>query len=136
MRAGRTAPQVPDVSPMEEEVAAIDEVPEQGTAPLGEPAAPGSGLRWRRVFPGEGSQLGVLRRWLASLLPECPERDDVTCVATELGTNAVRHTASGRGGWFAAEITWHRVVVRVAVADCGAPSGPQGHEDNLFAGLR
>src|ERR1017187_1217646 len=106
-------------------MAAAGEAPQHGTSPLDKPSAPGSGLRWRRVFPGEGSQLGVLRRWLESLLPERPERDDVACVANELGTNAVVHTASGRGGWFAVEITWHRAVVRVAVADCGAPSGPQ-----------
>jgi hypothetical protein len=76
------------------------------------------------VFPGDSRQLAKLRRWLESLLPECPARDDVTLVATELGSNAVLHTASGRGGWFAVEITWHRSVVRVAVADGGAPGGP------------
>ena len=86
-------------------------------------------LRWRRVFPGEEHQLRVLRRWLASLLPECPARDDVTCVASELGANAIRHTASGRGGWFAAEITWYGTMVRVAVADAGAPSGPRLLDD-------
>src|ERR1017187_6406373 len=106
-------------------MAADGGAPALGASPLDKPSAPGSGLRWRRVFPGEGSQLGVLRRWLESLLPDCPARDDVACVATELGTNAVRHTASGRGGWFAVEVTWHRAVVRVAVADGGAPTGPQ-----------
>ena len=110
-------------------MAAAGEVPQHGTSPLGEPSAPGSGLRWRRVFPGEGSQLGVLRRWLESLLPEGPARDDVACVANELATNAVVHTASGHGGWFAVEITWHRAVVRVAVADCGAPRGPRMIDD-------
>ncbi len=87
--------------------------------------APWPGLRWRRVFPGEERQLGEVRRWLASLLPDCPARHDVASVATELGANAVRHTATGRGGWFAVEVTWHRPVVRVAVADCGAPGGPR-----------
>src|ERR1022692_3156278 len=108
-----------------EEMTATDGAREQGTGSLGGSSVPVSGLRWRRVFPGEERQLGVLRRWLALLLPDCAARDDVTCVATELGTNAVRHTASGRGGWFAVEITWHRAVVRVAVADGGAPGGPQ-----------
>jgi hypothetical protein len=106
-------------------MAASGRDPQQDIGALGASAVTGSGLRWRRVFPGEEQQLGVLRRWLALLLPDCPARDDVTYVATELGTNAVRHTASGRGGWFAVEITWHRAVVRVAVADGGAPSGLQ-----------
>jgi Histidine kinase-like ATPase domain len=86
------------------------------------PAPP---LRWRRGFPGEEQRLGALRRWLESLLPGCPARDDVTWVAVELGTNAVQHTASGRGGRFAVEITWYAAMVRVAVHDCGAPEGPR-----------
>src|ERR1039457_164547 len=110
---------------MEEEMAATGGIPQQDTGPLEGPAAPGSGLRWRRVFPGEERQLGVLRRWLASLLPDCPARDDVTSGATELGSNALVHTASGQGGWFTVEITWHKSAVRVAVADCGAPAGPR-----------
>ena len=103
--------------------------PDQGA---GTPAAPPvlmPGMRWRQVFPGEERQLGVLRRWLASLLPDCPARDDVASVATELGSNTIRHTASGRGGWFAVEITWHQSAVRVAVADCGAPDGPRVIDD-------
>lgn len=93
-----------------------------------DPVGPGPSaraLRWRRVFAGEESQLAVLRRWLASFLPEGPARADVACVATELGANAVRHTASGQGGRFAVEVTWYRSVVRVAVADAGAPFGPR-----------
>jgi hypothetical protein len=56
------------------------------------------------------------------------------CVATELGSNALRHTASGCGGRFAVEIVWDAVTVHVAVYDGGAPSGPRlvndpGQED-------
>lgn len=87
------------------------------------------GPRWRRVFPGEERQLAVLRRWLASLLPEGPARDDVATVANELASNAVKHTASGRGGTFAVEIAAHESVVRVAVADLGAPTSPRVIDD-------
>jgi hypothetical protein len=82
------------------------------------------GLRWRRVFPGDERQPGELRRWLATLLPDTPARDDVTLVASELASNAIRHTASGRDGWFAAEVTWHGSMVQVAVADGGGHSAP------------
>jgi serine/threonine-protein kinase RsbW len=102
---------------------------EQDTGPSGSPAASMSALRWRRVFPGEERQLSVLRRWLESLLPDCTARCDVASVATELGTNAIRHTASGQGGWFAVEITWHQPAVRVAVADCGSPGEPRVIDD-------
>ena len=86
-------------------------------------------MRWRRVFRGDERQLGVMRRWLTSLLPAGPARDDVTLVATELASNAICHTASGQGGCFTVEITWWRSVVRVGVTDCGGPAQPQVVED-------
>jgi len=71
----------------------------------------------------------VLRQWLASLLPPCPARDDVVIVASELGCNAIRHTRSGQGGRFTVEVTWSAAVVRVAVADGGAATGPTVIDD-------
>ena len=81
--------------------------------------------RWRRVFPGRDDQVREVRRWLAGLLPGVPERDDVVVVAVELVTNAIRHTASGRGGLVMVEVTWCGPVLRVAVADDGAADGPR-----------
>jgi anti-sigma regulatory factor (Ser/Thr protein kinase) len=83
------------------------------------------GTQWRRVFPGDGHQLGVLRQWLASLLPDGPARDDLVLVATELASNAICHTASGQGGWFAVEVTLCRSVVRVGVTDGGGAGWPR-----------
>jgi len=85
---------------------------------------PASVYQWRRVFAGEERQLRELRRWLASLLPDCPVRDDVTVVANELAGNALLHTSSGSGGQFAVEITRCRAVIRVAVADGGGTTEP------------
>ena len=82
-------------------------------------------LRWRQVFFGEERQLATLRCWLVSLLPDCLARDDVISVATELASNAIRHTTSGQGGRFGVEITRHAAVVRVAVADSGGPGEPR-----------
>lgn len=87
------------------------------------------GLRWRRLFPGEERQVAVLRRWLASRLPPCPARDDVIMVASELAANAIKFTVSGRGGWFAVEVTQWGSVVRVAVADSGGLSQPHVIDD-------
>jgi anti-sigma regulatory factor (Ser/Thr protein kinase) len=87
------------------------------------------GTQWRRVFPGEGRQLGILRRWLASLLPAGPARDDLVLVATELASNAICHTASGQDGWFAVEVTLCQSVVRIGVTDGGGPARPRVIED-------
>jgi hypothetical protein len=100
---------------------------ERNMGGLAQPSVPP--LRWRRVFPGHERELSALRRWLSSLLPECPERDDVLIVANELGSNAIRHTASGRGGRFAVEVAWHRSMVQVAVADWGGPAEPKVIDD-------
>ena len=104
-----------------------------GDAARGYPAVPvlvpADARRWWQVFSGEKRQLGLMRRWLVACLPECPARDDVVSVATELGSNAIVHTASGRGGWFAVEVTWSQSTVRIAVADHGGPAEPQMTED-------
>src|SRR3984893_16855085 len=105
--------------------------PKQASGASGASSGFAPGARWRRAFPGEESQLGVLWRWLASLLPPCPARDDVVSVANELGSNAIVHTLSGRGGRFAVEVTWYGPLVRVAVADGGAPAGRRVGDDTV-----
>lgn len=80
---------------------------------------------WQRTFPGEPRQLRELRRWIASVLPPRPSRDDVTSVADELASNAICHTRSGKGGSFTVEITHEPRLVRVTVTDYGAPDGPR-----------
>ncbi len=48
---------------------------------------------------------------------------------TPTRVEAPHSSASGRGGWFAVEITWYESVVRVAVADSGGPTEPRVIED-------
>src|ERR1700683_4709354 len=113
----------------EEAMTGTSGAPDRGLSPPAGLSALGVGMRWRRDFPGEDSQLGVVRRWLRSLLQDCPARADVVLVATELASNAVLHTASGRGGWFALEIARNEHAVRVAVADSGSQDGPRLIDD-------
>ncbi len=94
-----------------------------------QPPAPGPEVRWRRAYRGDEAQIAALRRWLAVLLPACDTRDDVVTVAVELATNAVRHTASGHDGWFIVEVVRDPGIVRIAVADQGAASGPRMDDD-------
>jgi hypothetical protein len=104
------------------------------TAGPADPAAALAGeaaLRWRSVFRGEDGQVREVRRWLTGLLPGCPARDDVVSVAAELCSNAIAHTASGHGGFFAVEIAWQSSTVRVTVADAGATTEPHRIDDPL-----
>jgi hypothetical protein len=87
------------------------------------------GPSWQQLFRGEERELQRVRSWLAGLLPDCPARDDLISVAVELGTNAIQHTLSGRGGWFTVEVAWHGPVIRVAVADDGAATVPRMNGD-------
>jgi serine/threonine-protein kinase RsbW len=100
-----------------------------GMGPLAESSALTNGMWWRRDFPGDANHLGEMRRWLQSLLPGCPARDDLVLVASEMGSNAILHTASGRGGRFTVEIIRQPLTMRVTVADGGAPDGPRVIDD-------
>jgi len=95
------------------------------TLPIGHDVGDPARVRYQQVFPGTEQQIRELRRWLTDRLPDCGTRDDIITIAAELATNAVKHTASGRGGWFTVEVSWHTAAVRIAVADQGATSGPR-----------
>jgi serine/threonine-protein kinase RsbW len=81
-------------------------------------------MRWCKVFPGQEDQIPCVRTFVSQLLADHPDRADIVMCAAELAANAVRHTASGRDGFFATEVTWTGQTVRVAVADGGAGTAP------------
>ncbi len=81
-------------------------------------------MRWCQVFPGQEDQILHVRMFVTQLLDRHPDCEDIVACAAELATNAIRHTASGRNGFFAAEVTWTGRTVRVAVADSGAETVP------------
>jgi hypothetical protein len=109
----------------------VSQSPGHGAAPQRATAEGVPHLKWRREFPGDGRQLGELRRWLAGLLPGCAARDDVLTVSVELATNAIKFSSSGQGGRFAVEIIWFGRTVRVAVADGGGPAAPHLIDDPM-----
>jgi anti-sigma regulatory factor (Ser/Thr protein kinase) len=96
---------------------ADDELPKLGWAV--------AGVQFRRLFPGEECQLRVVRRWLAASLPGCPVLDELVSIATELGSNAIKHSATGGDGKFTVEVTHAASGVQVAVTDDGGPGEPQ-----------
>ena len=79
-----------------------------------------------RVFAGDAGQVRAARRFLAGLLDGCPAADDALLCVSELATNAVLHSRSGRpGGRFTVRAAVRAGSVRVEVTDEG---GPWGHE--------
>ena len=88
-----------------------------------------AGARLRRAFAGRESDLPVMRQWLKSVLPSSAALDDVLSIATELGANAIKHTASGYGGGFAVELFCTSSCIRVAVTDAGSPGEPRVVDD-------
>ncbi len=105
----------------------VDHIPGRTKATAGTPAM--DVARLRRVFAGLDSQLQPMRSWLSSLLPPGALCDDVLSVATELGTNALQHTATGHGGSFAVELTCSPSADRITVTDNGGPSDPRLIDD-------
>ncbi|HET7243996.1 MAG TPA: ATP-binding protein [Streptosporangiaceae bacterium] len=79
-----------------------------------------------RVFAGDAGQVRAARRFLAGLLDGCPAAGDAVLCVSELATNAVLHSRSGRpGGGFTVRATRQPGSARVEVTDEG---GPWGHE--------
>jgi anti-sigma regulatory factor (Ser/Thr protein kinase) len=78
----------------------------------------------RRVFPGRPEQVALARHFVARVLGGCPATDDAILCTSELVSNAIRHTRSGRNGRFQV-IVWRGLTsVCVAVLDEGSPSTP------------
>jgi anti-sigma regulatory factor (Ser/Thr protein kinase) len=110
--------------------------------PAHEPSAPrdGATLDWRISVAGAPALVAVARRLVRSALDDCPRRDDIELVTSELVTNAIRHTPSGADG----SVVTLRVRaaagrVRVEVTDQGDPSWDEpesgGDDDECGRGL-
>lgn len=80
---------------------------------------------WARAFPGVARQVKVARHFVAALLDGSPRRDDAVIVISELFTNALQHTNSGRpGGLVVVQVIRWRQGVRIAVTDQGSVQRP------------
>jgi len=78
----------------------------------------------RRVFPGLPDQVAVARGFVARVLGACPVADDAVLCVSELASNAIRHTRTGRHGKFQVLIWRGLTSVCVAVLDEGSDSTP------------
>ena len=79
----------------------------------------------RRVFPGRPEQVAQARRFVARMLDGCPVADDAQLCASELASNAIRHTRTGRRSGKFQVLVWRgRASACVAVLDDGSDGTP------------
>ena len=81
----------------------------------------------RRVFPGVKDQVARARLFVGDVLDGCPAADDAVLLTSELVTNAIAHTASGRGGKVIVTVYRGDTGVRVDVLDDGSDQAPVVH---------
>lgn len=94
---------------------------------------PGPATAARRDFQGRADQVPVARQFVAGALGSCPASDDALLIASELAANAVKHSASGRGGTFSVAVIHSASGVRLEVTDQGG-NWLAGAADGLESG--
>jgi anti-sigma regulatory factor (Ser/Thr protein kinase) len=81
--------------------------------------------RWSRMFDGKPDAISQARGFARTVLAGHVLADHAELVISELGTNAVTHTGTGKpGGRFAVELEVYPAHVWVAVVDMGAETEP------------
>lgn len=83
------------------------------------------GIGWTRLFPGLPGQVAAVRGFVRSVLQDHADVWAVELVASELATNAILHTASGKpDGWFVVQVGMTRGLKVLNVYDLGAEDEP------------
>src|SRR5215469_4246062 len=77
-----------------------------------------------RTFAGSPEEIRNVRHFVGQCIEGSPVADDVVLLASELATNAVRHTASGVDGTFCVLVQAAQGSVRIEVHDLGSDSAP------------
>jgi serine/threonine-protein kinase RsbW len=88
-------------------------------------------LTWSQTFPGTPAQVREARQFLAALVADSPAGQNALLCLSELATNAIVHSRSGRpGGYFTVRARRHGHRLRVEVRDQGGPWTWRGSGDD------
>src|SRR5437868_5644220 len=98
-------------------------------------------MAWRRTYRGSADQVTAARVFAKTLFAGTGREDDVASIVAELGTNAIRHSQSGKvGGCFGLEITLEDIAY-IAITDqgggvsCPAIGAEQNGQDLAEGGM-
>lgn len=78
----------------------------------------------RKLVPGTGEHVRQARLFVKQTLGDCPVVEDAVLLVSELATNAIAHTASGRDGKFLVTVYRDQRRARVEVLDAGSDKIP------------
>jgi anti-sigma regulatory factor (Ser/Thr protein kinase) len=78
----------------------------------------------RRIFAGSADQVRQARQFVGRVLEAFSFADDAILLVSELASNAVTHTESGRGGKFTVTVYRAGAWARVEVRDEGSATSP------------
>jgi serine/threonine-protein kinase RsbW len=94
-------------------------------------------INFERAYPGTATQPARVRADLAELAGKCPVADELVLLASELVTNAILHSRSGRpDGTFTVRATLYRGdYAWVEVIDQGGAWTADAHDDEHGRGL-
>ncbi|MFJ2199377.1 ATP-binding protein [Streptomyces violaceusniger] len=88
---------------------------------------------WGLMCPGFREEVTRARRWTRDILSDHPCADDAELIVSELGSNALTHTASGRDfGTFQLTLSLSSRAVAISVTDAGGRPEPHLTEANLY----
>ena len=102
---------------------------------------------WGISCPGFPEEIGRARRWVREILRDQPYADDAALIVSELGTNALQHTASGSAeGAFHVVLALSCHALAISVSDDGqadttpqikqpGPEATQGRGLGMVSGL-
>lgn len=86
-------------------------------------------MNWSQTYPGLQVMVPAIRAFVRAMMDDSPRRNDGELIASELGTNSLRHTSSGSGGPVRVDVSTRRGWARIAVTD----KGTGGWEHTLSA---
>lgn len=91
-------------------------------------------LTFERAYPGTADQPGRIRADLTDIAGECPVRDELVLLASELAANAILHSKSGRPGrtftvravLYPGNYAWVEVIDQGGAWTAGRPGNEHG----------